>query len=289
MRVEERFNYQSVDIDTGAIVLAGTDTASAAYLVQHDSGYADRGIGDDEPRQRVARTREACESGLALPPAGGRTDSLRAVMGSARAKGDTATARRIERGAPTTWPRAFAPSSVAGKECARDSTYYAGSTSRYDGALRMAIRMPCDTSRLAMSPELPASIYDDGEQVFGVSERDALIDALGMNLQPGWLPQPPVFRTGLDLVRFNQIEGLSSARRSPPRSARDTPRAPRRVSAQRTWFRTASCRWRDRTARPSCGSRRFTDLASPTTTTERRFPSAPGVESRRCGGRGLLL
>jgi hypothetical protein len=30
-----------------------------------------------------------------------------------------------------------------------------------------------------------------------------------MNLQPGWLPQPPVFHTGLDLLRYNRIEGLS--------------------------------------------------------------------------------
>ena len=208
MRVEERFSYQSVDIDTGAIVLAGTDTTSAAYLVQHDSGYASGGsatmnLGNESPERATPVNQDSLYRRLVV-----ERDSLRTALDSARAKGDTASARRLK------WRADNMATRVRRIErrregCARDSTYYAGSTSRYDGALRMAIRMPCDTSKLAMSPDLPASIYDEGEQVFGISERDALVDALGMNLQPGWLPQPPVFHTGLDLLRYNRIEGLS--------------------------------------------------------------------------------
>jgi hypothetical protein len=80
---------------------------------------------------------------------------------------------------------------------------------RYDGALRVAVRMPCDTSKLATSPDLPGSIYEAGEDLFGEAERDALLAALDMSLQPEWGPQPPVLHTGLDLVRYNRIEGLS--------------------------------------------------------------------------------
>ncbi|MDF1506071.1 BamA/TamA family outer membrane protein, partial [Roseisolibacter sp. H3M3-2] len=114
-----------------------------------------------------------------------------------RAGRATASARRIER---------------RREECARDSTYFAGTRTRYDGALRVAVRMPCDTSKLSNSPDLPGSIYEPGEAVFGAGERDALLEALDdFGLQPGWSPQRPRVRTGLDLVRFNRIEGLSAA------------------------------------------------------------------------------
>ena len=72
----------------------------------------------------------------------------------------------------------------------------------------MAIRMPCDTSGFVTSPDLPPSIYTEGESVFGETERDALVKALGW-LQSAFSPQRPNFRTGLDLLRYNKIEGLS--------------------------------------------------------------------------------
>ncbi len=76
------------------------------------------------------------------------------------------------------------------------------------------IRTPCDTAALAHSPDLPKSIYDDGEEVFGKADRDALADlvskALPLDAQPGWVPQKPVITYGLSQTRFNKIEGLSS-------------------------------------------------------------------------------
>jgi len=75
----------------------------------------------------------------------------------------------------------------------------------------MIVRTPCDTAALAKSPELPKSIYDEGEEVFGAAEREALIsEALTLGAQPGWVPQKPVFTYGLGLTRYNKIEGLSS-------------------------------------------------------------------------------
>jgi hypothetical protein len=209
MRIEERFSYNSIAIDTATIVLASSDTTSAAYLVQHDTGYiagghATMNVGSGSAR---ASARPPDQDSLYRSLIAER-DSLRAVADSARAKGDTVSARHKTWSADQVAARARA---IARRRegCARDSTWYAGSVTRHEGVLRIAIRMPCDTSKFATSPDLPKSIYDEGEQVFGASERDALIDALDMNLQPGWLPQPPVLHTGLDYLRYNRIEGLS--------------------------------------------------------------------------------
>ncbi len=81
----------------------------------------------------------------------------------------------------------------------------------WENGLQMIVKTPCDTVALAKSPELPKSIYDKGEELFGTSERDALIsEALTLGAQPGWVPQKPVFTYGLGLTRFNKIEGLST-------------------------------------------------------------------------------
>jgi hypothetical protein len=82
---------------------------------------------------------------------------------------------------------------------------------RSDEGLRILIRVPCDTIALAHSSELPKSIYDDGEAVFGTAERDALVsDALTLGAQPEFSPQHPTLSYGLPYTRFNRIEGLST-------------------------------------------------------------------------------
>src|ERR671932_1521840 len=82
---------------------------------------------------------------------------------------------------------------------------------RYEGdRVPVAVQIPCDTGKLASSPELPASIYDPGEELFGTKERESLIaQALTLTAQPAFGPQPPVFRYGLAYTRFNRVEGLS--------------------------------------------------------------------------------
>ncbi|HEY5220062.1 MAG TPA: hypothetical protein VIJ16_09640, partial [Gemmatimonadaceae bacterium] len=84
-------------------------------------------------------------------------------------------------------------------------------SSRYnDAGLRVAYQVPCDQSQLATSPLLPKSIYDPGDEIFGSQERDALIaEALSLSAQAHFAPARPTFHSGLDLVRFNRIEGLS--------------------------------------------------------------------------------
>jgi hypothetical protein len=95
-------------------------------------------------------------------------------------------------------------------ECETTGTY-ARTESRYNGQLRATVRMPCSDSVLANSPDLPGSIYEPGEQLFGLSERNALLKELDFSLQPVWAPMPIHTEWGMNLVRYNRVEGFSAA------------------------------------------------------------------------------
>ncbi|HEY0972498.1 MAG TPA: ShlB/FhaC/HecB family hemolysin secretion/activation protein [Gemmatimonadales bacterium] len=143
----------------------------------------------------------------ALPPIPeARDDSLRQIADSAwrdtlralpSAQRDSARAARMERMNP----------------CSDDSVRtYAGS--RFDGALRTLVRVPCDTTLLLDSPALPPSIFAEGEELFDARLQEALVDAaLSLGAQSDWAPQRPVVKWGLGdgLLRYNRVEGLSPA------------------------------------------------------------------------------
>jgi len=88
--------------------------------------------------------------------------------------------------------------------------FYTGVSSREDGALVTAVRVPCDSTVLARSPDLPPSIYDEGEALFGTSERDELLKELDFSLQPVWAPMPIRVTSGLSQSRYNRVEGFST-------------------------------------------------------------------------------
>src|SRR6266542_819682 len=82
---------------------------------------------------------------------------------------------------------------------------------RDDLRMNVVVRIPCDTVALATSKDLPRSIYDEGDEVFGAADHNELVrQALTMAAQADFAPQPPTFRYGLPLTRFNRIEGLST-------------------------------------------------------------------------------
>ncbi|MCC6317053.1 MAG: hypothetical protein IT361_05105 [Gemmatimonadaceae bacterium] len=98
-------------------------------------------------------------------------------------------------------------------ECAADG-FYTATQSRFDGAVRATVRTPCDTAALARAPELSPSIYDAGEDLFGVTERNELLKALDFSLQPVWAPMPVQLDYGLSHLRYNRVEGLSFGARA---------------------------------------------------------------------------
>lgn len=143
---------------------------------------------------------------IPAPPASMRwrdlRDSLRATGIDSAAVGDTIdaiyaradTARRAARAAA----------------CATNATYTVYER-RENGALVMAVEVPCDVKVLANSSELPPSIYDSGEELFGAAQREELMQMLDFGLQPAWAPRPPKLEYGLQFTRFNRVEGLGSA------------------------------------------------------------------------------
>lgn len=83
-------------------------------------------------------------------------------------------------------------------------------TNRFDGALPIMVFVPCDTAVLAHSPDLPGSLFEKNEQLFGDAERDELLARARSMMPP--MPvglQPPTIAYGPDLQRYNRVEGLS--------------------------------------------------------------------------------
>ena len=95
------------------------------------------------------------------------------------------------------------------EECEKTGSY-TRDWDRYEGALRMAVRVPCDSTLLVQSPDLPKSIYDSNEEVFGVAEREELLKSLDFSLQSGWAPRPILWSYGLSQTRYNRVEGFST-------------------------------------------------------------------------------
>ncbi|HEV7705099.1 MAG TPA: hypothetical protein VGO46_12445 [Gemmatimonadaceae bacterium] len=83
---------------------------------------------------------------------------------------------------------------------------------RYNNALPIIVRIPCDTARLIHSKEFSPSIYDAGQELFGTKDREQLEKSLGLGLQAGWSPQTPTLHYGVDrgMLRYNRVEALSA-------------------------------------------------------------------------------
>lgn len=152
--------------------------------------------------------------------------SMRPIVRAARSKPDAAkdSASRVK---PDSASRVMTDSARAERRRVReaaakvdaarrksecDATGFTTHTAlRYQGTLPVAVRVPCDTMKLVASSELPPSIYDAGEELFGVSEREELVKALGLGLQPGWAPRKVELHYDLaqGALRYNRAEGLS--------------------------------------------------------------------------------
>jgi hypothetical protein len=82
-----------------------------------------------------------------------------------------------------------------------------------------ATRIPCDLSTIEDSPDLPASIFDPGEELFDLKARDALVmEALSMSAQaeftlnPARLPRAQ-WEPWLGQMRYSRVEGASAGAR----------------------------------------------------------------------------
>jgi hypothetical protein len=109
--------------------------------------------------------------------------------------------------------RASRDSARAARRAARsrcDSTGYRTRVRNRNGEGNLVlVTIPCDSTRLANSPDLPPSIYDSGEETVNSGEIDALVSqALSMGAQAGYSPLTPTLAYAP--LRYNRIEGLSA-------------------------------------------------------------------------------
>ena len=98
---------------------------------------------------------------------------------------------------------------VRDAECAASGGTYTRMETRYEGALRYGVRLPCDSTALATSKELPESPYDANESVFSQRDAEALASSLGLGLQAAFGPQPLQYDVGINQQRYNRVEGFS--------------------------------------------------------------------------------
>ena len=209
VRYEESYRYNSVNgtEPVPRVPVVGEQGLTAEDTVFYGEGSIN--IGDSKrPKQDTSAAARRIREDSILGYRSKRADSLVALADSLqRADGDSTRIANLRMRARNN--RVIARTITRRREqCATDSTYFAGIRSVY-GVARMAIRLPCDTAGLAQSPDLPASIFGKDDVMFSSAERDELLAGLDFSLQPGWGPQRPAFHTGLDMMRYNRIEGFS--------------------------------------------------------------------------------
>jgi hypothetical protein len=170
-RLDEKFTYEDVD---GDFTLAALPPARNRF---------EAGAGRDSTNVDLDNSVEVSVS------AGGKRRVL-----SDSAKRDSVERARYGRGKVT--------------QCRTDSTW-TKVEERYERSLRIAYDMPCKMETLATSPALPAETVRDDE-LFDLRSAEQLANALSMELQVPWAPQPPTVRVGSDLLRYNRVEGLSA-------------------------------------------------------------------------------
>jgi hypothetical protein len=81
-----------------------------------------------------------------------------------------------------------------------------------DGRCWRVERVLADTAQLLTSVHLPSSIFEEGEMLFSEREMMELRDLLRASAPAPWQPARPQFRwgwQGLDLIRYNRVEGVS--------------------------------------------------------------------------------
>jgi hypothetical protein len=135
-----------------------------------------------------------------------RADSLRAD-GPRREERDGTTIS-VSVGSEDSMARARRDSVFRARRCNPGDSTYIRTETRYGGALRVGYEMPCDRESLRTSSALPPANASTSD-IFDSSAAEQLLEALGLSLQPAWGPQRPTVRSGLDLIRYNRVEGLS--------------------------------------------------------------------------------
>ena len=93
------------------------------------------------------------------------------------------------------------------KEACATVGYHTSTTVRDSVPVRMNI--PCDSATLVDSPALPPSIFTELDDPLASMDPSVVERALGWASQADWSWGSSEFAYGLDMVRYNRVEGLS--------------------------------------------------------------------------------
>ena len=204
--MEERYKYASVnatDMPLPPVITSdrrkrmAADSADAADSAAAEGLTVGISIGSEGAKAGATRTPRERPTRQSVKA---RIDSINALPDSVK------KARRVVR-----MERDSARVRARRAEC-EATGYITTMSARYEGTLPVAKQVPCDTLKLFASKDLPPSIYDSGEELFGAAERDELIKSLGLGLQPGWAPRRVEWHYGLaeGVLRYTRVEGLSA-------------------------------------------------------------------------------
>ena len=115
----------------------------------------------------------------------------------------------------STRPRKVGPDSVVVTSLDQCRTSDTRTVTAYRAdSVPIQLQIACNLEPLVKSPDLPASAFDEGEEVFGSADRDALVaQALSLADQApfSWNPfRMPDLQYGASFTRYNRIEGWST-------------------------------------------------------------------------------
>lgn len=158
----------------------------------------------------------------AAPLPGNALDSLTTTYASRLALADSAAKLRESdadgehgHGRDSSWTRRHPLDSMQEQEKSECLRAMKGTRTeiRTRNGVRTFIVVPCDTAVLAHSADLPPSIYESSDVLFGATDREELRHwAMSLQAQAdeGKLPRPTVlYGLGGGLTRYNRVEGLS--------------------------------------------------------------------------------
>ena len=187
-------NADDEDADSVATKTVSIGVGKGGATASVESGRAPRSRAARDSIARVRRDSILADAGVGPNASPANTDSAR-------------KARAARREA-----RALARVEDRRKECEANGGFRVSTELRYGNTLPVSMRVPCDTVALAHSKDLPPSIYDPGEEVFGSTEREELLKALNLDLQPGFAPQKIQWQMAFaeGALRYNRVEGFSA-------------------------------------------------------------------------------
>ena len=173
--IEQGFRYQSVNATADVPTIPA---ANLALRAEYDSLYG--------PWQQLWRDRPALRTAADTA----RWNARRTELDSAFVRYSAKSERQ------------------AAADCRRDGVRY-GTGTRLGNAVVTRVTVPCDSVKLANAPELSGGMLATRSEIYASTMDAATREALALDVQAEFDPQPVTAHAGLEYLRYNRVEALS--------------------------------------------------------------------------------